>query len=94
MAILPETLRVRLGIEEHGAGRQMARWRLWPHASIPVIFAAMLLAVLALGAAADRAWLAGVVLGAASGGLAWRVAADCGRALATIARVLGPGEGS
>ena len=81
--------RVRLGIEEHGAGRQMARWRMWPRPSIPPTLAAMLLAALALGAALDRGWLAAFVLGAASGLLAWRVAADCGRALAAIERALG-----
>jgi len=84
--------RVRLGIEEHGAGRQMARWRLWPRPSIPATLAAMLLAALALGAAVDRGWLAALVLGAASGLLTWRVAADCGSALGEIERALGPGE--
>ena len=83
--------RVRLGIEEHGAGRQMARWRLWPHPSISPTLASMLFAALALGAAVDRGWLASLVLAAVSGLLAWRVAADCGRALAAIERALGTG---
>jgi GT2 family glycosyltransferase len=81
--------RVRLGIEEHDAGRQMVRWRMWPRPSTPATIAAALLAALALGAALDHAWLAALLLGAASGLLAWRVAADCGRALATIERALG-----
>jgi len=84
--------RVRLCIEEHGAGRQMARWRLWPRPSIPATLAAVLFAALALGAAVDRGWLAALVLGAASGLLTWRIAADCGRALAVIERALGMGE--
>jgi GT2 family glycosyltransferase len=84
--------RVRLGIEEHDAGRQMVRWRMWPRASTPATIAAALLAALALGAALDHAWLAALLLGAASGLLAWRVAADCGRALAAIERALGAGE--
>jgi hypothetical protein len=81
--------RLRLGIEEHDAGRQMTRWRMWPRPSTPATIAAALLAALALGAALDHAWLAALLLGAASGLLAWRVAADCGRALATIERALG-----
>ena len=84
--------RVRLGIEEHEAGRQMARWRMWPRPSMPAMSAAVLLAALALGAALDHAWVAALLLGVASGVTAWRVAADCGRALATIERVLGAGE--
>jgi GT2 family glycosyltransferase len=84
--------RVRLGIEEHDAGRQMARWRLWPRPSIPATIAAALLAALSLGAALDQAWLAAALLGVAAGMLAWRVAADCGRALATLERAVSMGE--
>jgi hypothetical protein len=84
--------RVRLGIEEHDAGRQMARWRLWPRPSIPATVAAALLAALSLGAALDQAWLAAALLGVAAGMLAWRVAADCGRALATLERAVSMGE--
>jgi GT2 family glycosyltransferase len=85
------TARVRLGIEEHDAGRQMARWRLWPRPSTPATVTTALLAALALGATLDHAWLAALLLGAAAGLLAWRVAADCGRALATIERALDAG---
>jgi hypothetical protein len=84
--------RVRLGIEEHDAGRQMARWRMWPRPSTSATIAAALLAALALGAALDHAWLAALLLGAASGLLGWRVAADCGRALAAIGQALGTGR--
>lgn len=85
--------RVRLGVEEHGAGSQMLRWRLWPRPSTPAVLAAVLLALLALGAALDSAWLATALLGAAAGMLAWRVAADCGAALATAERSVRMGEG-
>jgi len=78
------TVRMRLGVEEHSAGRQMLRWRLWPRPSTPALVAAGLLALLAAGSALDRAWLAAVLLGAAAGALAWRVAVDCGRALAAM----------
>jgi GT2 family glycosyltransferase len=80
--------RVRLGVEEHGGGRQMARWRLWPRPSTLPVLAAIALALLASGAALDRAWLAAALLGTACGALAWRVAADCGRALAALERAV------
>ena len=81
--------RVRLCLEEHGAGRQLARWRLWPRASAAALAVAALLGALALGAAMDDAWTASAVLGTACALLVWRVAADCGAALATVARALG-----
>jgi O-antigen biosynthesis protein len=80
--------RARLAIEEHGAGRQLARWRLWPRPSLPAVAAAAVLALLALLAALDRAWVAAAVLGAADALLAWRVARDCGGALASMERAL------
>jgi hypothetical protein len=66
----------------------MARWRLWPRPSTLPVLAAVALALLASGAALDRAWLAAALLGAACGALAWRVAADCGRALAALERAV------
>jgi hypothetical protein len=84
--------RVRLGVEEHGAGRQMLRWRLWPRVSAPALLTAALLALLAFGASLDRAWLAAALLGAAGGTLAWRVAGDCGRALAALERAVSGSE--
>jgi GT2 family glycosyltransferase len=84
--------RVRLGVEEHGAGRQMVRWRLWPRPSTPAVLAAVLLGLVALGAALDRAWLATALLGAAAGVLAWRVAVDCGSALAAMERAVSMSE--
>src|SRR6185295_9115987 len=52
------TARVRLGVEEHSAGRQMLRWRMWPWPWTPALVAAGVLALLAAGALFDRAWLA------------------------------------
>jgi hypothetical protein len=54
--------------------------------------AAGVLALLAAGAVLDRAWLAAALLGAAAGALAWRVAADCGRALAAMDQAVGRSE--
>ena len=83
--------RLRLGIEEHDAGRQMTRWRMWPNPSTPATIAAALLAALA---SVRRSIMParGVAAWAASGLLAWRVAADCGRALAAIEPARGARE--
>ncbi|HET7867804.1 MAG TPA: hypothetical protein VFL86_25655, partial [Burkholderiaceae bacterium] len=80
--------RVLLTIEEHGAGRQCTRWRLWPRPFAPAVGMALAGAALALGAASDGAWLAAAVLGAASAGLAWRIAADGAVALAAANHAL------
>lgn len=84
--------RLRLGIEEHGGGRQMGRWRLWPRPATPAVLATGLIALLALGAALDRAWVAAMLLAAAGCALAWRMATDCGRALAAIERAVSTTE--
>jgi hypothetical protein len=57
-------VRLRMLIEEHGAGRQLLRFRTWPSLkfSVPVLAATLLLA-LCLGAALDGVWVACVILG-------------------------------
>jgi hypothetical protein len=80
--------RARLCVEEHGAGRQMLRWRLWPRPSAAALLTAALLALLALAAALDGAWLATALLGAAAVALACGVAGDCGQALAALERAV------
>jgi glycosyltransferase involved in cell wall biosynthesis len=76
--------RVLLGVEEHGGGRQMGRWQLWPRPWLPAVLAAAALALLSAGAASDDAWSAAIALGIAAGLLARRIAVDCGSALATF----------
>jgi GT2 family glycosyltransferase len=80
--------RVLLMVEEHGAGRQCARWRLWPRPSAAATGAALGGIGLALAAAADRAWLAAAVLAIAAAVLAWRIATDGGAAIAAAAQAL------
>jgi hypothetical protein len=82
------TARGVLAIEEHGAGAQVVRWRLWPRPSTPGMAMAALFAALALGAAADHAWLAAAVLASAATALAWRVVVDSGTALGALDRAL------
>jgi GT2 family glycosyltransferase len=78
--------RALMAVEEHGAGRQYLRFRVWP----AVRRAPLLIFVAALAAAAlfDEAWLAGQVLGAATLGLLAATLRECGSAQAEIAAAL------
>lgn len=48
--------RTLMAIEEHGSGKQMVRFRIWPKFSTPGVVLGMLLTVFAIGAALDEAW--------------------------------------
>ena len=73
--------RQRAGLEEHGAGRQLALLRTWPVPSRAAIGAVALLALLAALAAGDGALAAAAFMGAAAAALAARCLHRC--ALAT-----------
>jgi GT2 family glycosyltransferase len=48
--------RTLMAIEEHGSGKQMVHFRVWPKFSAPGMVLGTLLTVLAIGAALDEAW--------------------------------------
>jgi GT2 family glycosyltransferase len=80
--------RVRLAIEEHGTGRQLLRWRIWPRVSPWLLIAVALLAGLALGAATAHARIAlGVLAGGTLLTLLW-ANVECGRALESVKHAL------
>lgn len=56
-------IRMRLAIEEHGAGRQLLRFRSWPIFSRAGVLLSCLFTVLAAVASTDQAWLACSTLG-------------------------------
>ena len=76
--------RLRLGIEEHGAGRQYVRVRSWPRSAWPALAAVLLLAALAGLAAAGSSAPAAIGLGALAALLAGRVLYECSIACATM----------
>lgn len=80
--------RALFAVEEHGAGRQLGRWRATPRASRPALAGATLFAALAVGAALGHGWIAAGVLAAAAAALAWRIAADCALAVGAFERGL------
>jgi O-antigen biosynthesis protein len=76
--------RVRLVAEEHGAGRQLARFRVWPRVSAIAAGAVVGLLALAAGAAVDDAWLAATALGGVGLGLATIMTRACGTAVGMV----------
>jgi len=54
--------RMLMGIEEHGGGKQLVRFRTWPKFWGLAIVIDIVFALLALGAALDQAWIAWLVL--------------------------------
>jgi glycosyltransferase involved in cell wall biosynthesis len=80
--------RLRLAIEEHGAGRQLVRVRSWPHASALAAGLVGLLAALAGLAVLSSADAVAVALGALALLLSLRVSHECGAAGAMINRAL------
>jgi GT2 family glycosyltransferase len=81
--------RLRMGVEEHGGGAQLVRFRCWPKWSPGALVSSLLLALLGLLAGRDDAWAAAGVLAAAAvlvfGGAVWQTATSCAVALDSIA---------
>jgi O-antigen biosynthesis protein len=81
--------RLRVGLEEHGGGRQLVRMRITPHVPAAALaIGAALLAVTA-GAAFAHAWTAAALLGIVSAVLGGIVLWECGVATAWLNRHTG-----
>jgi GT2 family glycosyltransferase len=82
------TARTQMAIEEHGAGKQLVRFRSWPVCSLGGLMLLLLFALFSTGAALDRAWAASLILGGVSILLALRMFEECANALMTLLHVL------
>jgi GT2 family glycosyltransferase len=80
--------RLRLAIEEHGAGRQLVRVRSWPHVSSPPIVAVTAIAALGGLALISGAGAVAAILGLTAASLLARLLYECGAASGTISRAL------
>jgi hypothetical protein len=80
------SVRLRMCVEEHGAGRQLVRFRVWPwpFAARLAAFAAGLGATLSLLAALDSAWFASLMLGATAGLFALRIVRQTSATMALV----------
>ncbi|HXB16870.1 MAG TPA: glycosyltransferase [Solirubrobacteraceae bacterium] len=81
--------RARLGIEEHGAGRQFVRVRTWPRASSLALAVVLVLGGAAVLAGLEHAHAAAIVLAAFAILLLGRVIYECSVACATARAALG-----
>ena len=81
-------VRMLMAIEEHGAGKQLVRFRSWPVWSLGGLLLLLLFALLSTGAALDGAWVASLILGAVALLLALRMLEECANALMNILHVL------
>jgi GT2 family glycosyltransferase len=86
--------RARMAIEEHGAGRQYVRFKLWPRCDPTGIALMILLAVLALAAAIDGASVVALALAAACLGLTCRTLLECAWAEGALCRAVSALEAS
>jgi O-antigen biosynthesis protein len=76
-------------LEEHGAGKQLARLRSRPIWSHTAVATGALFGALALGAGLDRAWAACAVLGVLGVGIVVRTLSESAAAMERIDRALG-----
>ncbi|MBI3026067.1 MAG: glycosyltransferase [Candidatus Tectomicrobia bacterium] len=81
-------VRLRAVVEEHGAGKHLFRFRIWPRPSAGGAIAAGLFAALAPEAAREGALLAAAVLGGGALLLGAAILRDCAAAAGKLVRVL------
>ena len=80
--------RLLMAVEEHGSGKQLIRFRMWPWYSQGGLAAGMVLAFLAMAATWDGAWAVGMLLGAMALWPLGRTILECGVAMSVIVRGL------
>jgi hypothetical protein len=80
--------RTLMAIEEHGAGKQLLRFRSWPRCSKKGLALLLLCTALTVGAAVNQAWLVALILGGGVVLLTGRAFQECAGALATVRQAL------
>jgi hypothetical protein len=80
--------RLRMAIEEHGAGRQLVRVRSWPCAPAPAVLVGLLVMLVTLLAMVSDADGVTVALAGAAACLFLRLIYECGVATVAIRRAL------
>ncbi len=81
-------VRVLMGVEEHGQGRQLCRFRFQPRWGSFALLGSGVSALLGLGALLEGAWPAGLLLGGLALFLAGRCLQEHGAAVAQTSRVV------
>src|SRR5205823_4344508 len=78
------TARMRMAVEEHGDGKQLLLFRVWPRASRAGLALVAIFAALAAGALVDGNRLGAIPLGIAALIVAISMFRDCGTAMGTL----------
>jgi GT2 family glycosyltransferase len=78
------TARMRMAVEEHGGGKQLLRFRVWPRCSRLGLGMIALFAALATAARIDGTWIGTVVLGMAALLIGVSMARDCAAAMGVL----------
>src|SRR5207253_3626355 len=81
-------VRLRMAVEEHGAGKQLLRFRMWPKWSKPWLIASAVFATISLFALLDQAWTVSATLGLMGLLVLGRMCLGCATATAVILQVL------
>ena len=76
--------RLLMAVEEHGSGKQLIRFRMWPWCSGGGLAVGLALALLATAAAFDGAWVVSVLLGSMALWPMARTALECGMAMSVV----------
>lgn len=82
--------RLRMGLEEHGGGRQLVRTRITPHVPVAVLAIGAVLATVTAAAALAQAWAAAALLGIVLTGVGGAVLWETGVATAWLTRYAPP----
>jgi len=77
-------VRLLMAVEDHGAGTQYVRCRVWPKCFAPGLILSVTLALFSAGAALDRAGAASVLLALAALLSVYKTIRECGRASAVM----------
>ena len=80
--------RLFMTVEEHGAGKQLFRFRRWPRFNLHGVVAIFVFLCLSLGAALDQFWWAYDILAVVTLVLIGRMLFESACAMGAIARVL------
>jgi GT2 family glycosyltransferase len=82
------TVRILTAVEDHGAGRQLVRVRLWPRWTRAALMLMALGGLLAFAASVDHAWIAATILGSVAGLLVLRLVYEGAVVTAAVLRAV------
>lgn len=80
--------RMRMAVEEHGGGKQLLRFLVWPKFPAEALGLAIIFFLLAAAAAIDQPWPAALILGGISGLIVYRTIGDCAVAASSCLKTL------